>query len=145
MVNGMASSPAASSVASRRAGVLSGALRWQSRSPLSVSSIIPWLADTGRSCGQLVGVEGAGVGVGQQAGLLEHEPAHRRQVVDGRVVAVVAQPVAGDVVAQLRALAEREQRLVAAGPGAGRAIAQHLRRARGTATPTRAGGWANVQ
>ena len=40
VVNGMASSPAASRVASRRSGVLSGDPRWQSRSA-SVSSIIP--------------------------------------------------------------------------------------------------------
>ena len=79
--------------------------------------------------GQLVGVEGAGVGVGEQAGLLEHELAHRRQVADGGVVAVLAQPVAGDVVAQLGALAEREQRLVAAGAGAGLGDPEHLRRA----------------
>ncbi len=48
VVKGMASSPAASSVASRRAGSLSGALRWAARSPRSDSSIIPWLADTRR-------------------------------------------------------------------------------------------------
>ena len=41
VVNGMASSPAASRVASLRSGVLSGDPRWQSRSA-SVSSIIPW-------------------------------------------------------------------------------------------------------
>ena len=49
VVKGMASSPAASSVASRRAGSLSGAPRCASRSSASDSSIIPWLADTGRS------------------------------------------------------------------------------------------------
>ena len=43
VVNGMASSPAASSVARRRSGVLSGEPRWQSRSALSDSIIIPWL------------------------------------------------------------------------------------------------------
>ena len=48
VVKGMASSPAASRVASRRSGVLSGAPRWQARSGSSDSSIIPWLADTAR-------------------------------------------------------------------------------------------------
>ena len=133
MVNGMASSPAASSVARRRSGVLSGAWRWQSRSPLSDSSIIPWLAETGTQRGQLVAARGAGVGVGQQAGLVEHQPAHRHEVVDGGGVAVVAQPVAGDGVAQLGSLAEREQRLVAAGAGAGPGDAQARPVGRGTA------------
>ena len=49
VVKAMASSPAASSVASRRAGVLSGEPRWQSRSSLSDSTIIPWLTETRRS------------------------------------------------------------------------------------------------
>ena len=49
VVNGIWSSPAASMVASRRSGVLSGALRWHSRSPRKVSIIIPWLGLTGRS------------------------------------------------------------------------------------------------
>ena len=63
---------------------------------------------------QLLGKESAGVGVGQQPGLVEHQAAHRRQVVDGRAVAVVVQPVAGDRVALLGPLAEGEERLVAA-------------------------------
>ena len=49
VVKGMPSSPAASRVASRRSGVLSGAPRWQSRPALSVSIIIPCDADTARS------------------------------------------------------------------------------------------------
>ena len=49
MVNGMASSPAASSVPSRLAGTLSGAPRWAGRSPLSDSIIIPCEGDTVRS------------------------------------------------------------------------------------------------
>ncbi len=49
VVNGIWSSPAASSVARRRAGSLSGAPRWQARSPRIDSIIIPWLTDTGRS------------------------------------------------------------------------------------------------
>ena len=42
VVNGIASSPAASRVARRRSGVLSGDPAWQSRSSRSVSSIMPW-------------------------------------------------------------------------------------------------------
>ncbi len=49
MVKGIASRPAASSVASRRSGALSGAPRWAASAGLSDSSIIPWLADTPRS------------------------------------------------------------------------------------------------
>ena len=49
VVNGMASSPAASRVASRRSGALSGAPRWQSSSATRDSSIIPWEGDTVRS------------------------------------------------------------------------------------------------
>ena len=42
VVKGIASSPAASRVASRRSGVLSGAPRWAARSGRSDSIIIPW-------------------------------------------------------------------------------------------------------
>ncbi len=49
VVNGIASSPAASSVARRREGSLSGAPRCAARPSASDSSIMPWLAVTGRS------------------------------------------------------------------------------------------------
>ncbi len=122
------SSPAASRVASRRSGVLSGALRWASRSAATDSIIIPWLGLTGSEQRQFVGVQRAGVGVREQAGLGEHERSHRRDVVDGRVVAACPQPVAGDLVAVLRPLAEREQRLVASGAGTLAGDLQHLLR-----------------
>ncbi len=48
VVNGMASSPADSRVATRRSGVLSGEPRWASRSALSDSIIIPCEGDTWR-------------------------------------------------------------------------------------------------
>ena len=48
VVNGMESCPAASRVASRRAGCLSGAPRWQSRSSTRLSTIIPWDGETRR-------------------------------------------------------------------------------------------------
>ena len=119
VVKGMASSPAASRVASRRAGTLSGAERWASRSGLVDSIIIPWLADTARRVARSARPERAGVGVGQQAGLLEHGGAGRGQVVDGRGVAVVGQPLGGGRVAVLGALAQGEERLVAAGGPSG--------------------------
>ena len=64
------------------------------------------------------GVQRAGVGVGEQAGLVEHEAAHGGEVVDGGAVAVVGEPLGGGRVALLGPLAEGEQRLVAAGLGA---------------------------
>ena len=67
--------------------------------------------------GQLVLVERSGVGVGEQAGLLEHQARDIDQVVDGRLVAVAAQPVGSHRIALLGSLAEREQRLVASGRG----------------------------
>ena len=48
VVNGMASSPASSRVASRRSGTLSGEPRWAARSGLSDSIIIPCEGATGR-------------------------------------------------------------------------------------------------
>jgi len=59
-----------------------------------------------------------GVGVRQQARLLQDQAAHRHQVVDRRRVAALGEPLAGDVVLLLGGLAEGEQRLVAARPGA---------------------------
>ena len=48
VVNGMASSPAASSVARRRAGTLSGAPRWAASPSSSDSIIMPWDGLTAR-------------------------------------------------------------------------------------------------
>ena len=126
VVKGTRATPAASRVASRRAGVLSGAERWAARSGLSDSIIIPWLARHAAQPGQLLAVEGAGVGVGQQAGLLEHGPAGGHQVVDGGGVPVVLQPLTGHRVAVLGPLAQGEQGLVAAGGPAGPGDVEHL-------------------
>ena len=49
----------------------------------------------------------------QETGLGKHECGHVVQVVHGGVVAVVAQPLLGHVVAQLGAFAEGEECLVA--------------------------------
>ena len=63
--------------------------------------------------GQLVGEEGARIGVGEQAGLLEYEPASVGEVVDRGGEAVVVQPGPGQGIAQLGPLAQGEERLVA--------------------------------
>ena len=57
---------------------------------------------------------------------LEHQLAHLDQVVDRRLVAALGQPLAGDVPLRLGCLAEREQRLVAAGGGARDRDLEHL-------------------
>ncbi len=65
--------------------------------------------------GQLLAGDRAGVHVGEQAGLRQHQGPHRDEVVDRRGVAVVVEPAARLGVPLLRGLAQREQRLVAAG------------------------------
>ena len=90
-------------------------------------------------------IEGAGVGVGEQPGLVEHERGHRRQVLDRRRVAVLVEPRPGHRVAVLRALAEREQRLVAAGGRARPGRCAAPARASRYGDSSRAGGWAKVQ
>ena len=104
-------------------GALSGARRWAARSGARVSSIIPWLAVTGRRARQLVRHEGAGVGVGQQPGLLEHRrQASRPGSRPSRRTRARLSHARGRGVAQLGPLAQGEQRLVAAGlaPASGR-------------------------
>ena len=125
VVNGMASSPAASRVARRRSGSLSGEPSWAGTGGQGLEHH-PLRRGDGPQRGQLVGVQGAGVGVGEEAGLVEHQPAHGDEVVDGRGVAVLVEPLAGRGVALLGPLAEGEQRLVAAGLGAGPGDGQDL-------------------
>ena len=76
--------------------------------------------------GELGGVERPGVGVGKQAGLLQDEATHRREVVHRRGVALAGQPLRRDGVAQLGPLAEGEEGLVAARRLAGLGDGQHL-------------------
>ena len=64
---------------------------------------------------ELIGVQRAGVRVGQEPGLVEHELCHVVQVVHRGVIAVGAQPVRRHFVAQLGPLAQGEEGLVAAG------------------------------
>ena len=87
---------------------------------------MPWLAETGAQRGQIGGVERAGVGVGEQAGLLEHEAAHGGEVVHRRGVALRGQPFPGHGVALLGLLAQGEEGLVAAGGLPGLGDGQHL-------------------
>ena len=140
VVKGMASSPAASRVARRRSGSLSGEPSWAGTAA-SDSTIIPCDGATGPQGGQLVGVQGAGVGVGEQAGLVQHQAAHGDEVVDGRRVAVLVQPLACGGVALLGPLAEGEEGLVAARLGAGPGDGEHLvGRQVGGLDPGRGGG-----
>ena len=110
-------------------GVLSGAPRWQSRSARSDSIIIPWLGATARRRSRSARLERAGVGVGEQAGLVEHQLAHGGEVVDRGRVPVRGEPLGGHGVAVLGPLAEGEQGLVAAGRRARLRDGQHLVRA----------------
>ncbi len=71
-------------------------------------------------------MERAGVGVGEQPGLGEDELGHLGDVVDRRVVAAFAEPIAGDLVAVLRPFAQGEERFVAAGAGALTGDAEHV-------------------
>ena len=61
----------------------------------------------------------AGVEVGQQAGLLDHPDRDRAHVVQRGRVSTRFEPLAGDVVAFLRPVAQGEQRFLAAHPAAG--------------------------
>ncbi len=122
----MASSPAASRVARRRSGVLSGEPRWASRSALSDLEHHALGGSDRSELGQFVGVRGHRRWRGG-AGRSRRGPAgHGREVVDGGGVAVRAEPVARGRVAQLGALAEGEERLVAARVGALGGDGQHL-------------------
>ena len=144
VVKGMASSPAKSRVARRRAGTLSGAPRWASRSSASDSSIMPWLAATGRSVASSPASSAPGVGVGEEAGLLQDEAAHGGEVVHRRGVALRGQPLRRHGVAQLGPLAQGEEGLVAPGrlPASAMASTSSGRR---YGAVTRAGALAKVQ
>ena len=76
--------------------------------------------------GELLGEEGTGVGVGEEAGLLQYESAHVDEVVHSGGETVVLQPFLRQRVAQLGALAQGEERLVATGFLAGAGDAQDL-------------------
>ena len=130
LVNGIASSPASRIVSSRTAGTLSGDAQCgppfsDSRSE-TVSSMIPIDADTGRSSSSSRPAHHARVQVRQQPGLVEHAAGAVREVLDRRREAELRELLARDAVAQLRLVAEREQRLRAAGGCSGAGDLEHL-------------------
>ena len=67
---------------------------------------------------QFLPVHRAGVGVGEESGFVQHQPRHRRHVLDRRPVAVSIEPVTSDRVPRLRILAQGEKRLVTTVRGA---------------------------
>ena len=62
---------------------------------------------------QIIAAQRSGVGVGEQTGLVEHQPAHGGQVFDRGRVSVLAQPVARHLILLLGRFAQGEERLVA--------------------------------
>ncbi len=68
----------------------------------------------------------AGVDVGQEPGFAEHQRGHRGKIIDRGAVAELGQRPPRRLVFQLRLVAEREQRLVAAGIDARARDRQHL-------------------
>jgi hypothetical protein len=66
------------------------------------------------------------VGVRQEAGVVDHDLGHRRDVVDRRGIVALGEPAGRDLVVQLRPLAEGEERLVAAGSGPSASNREHL-------------------
>ena len=86
----------------------------------------------------VVPAQHARIDVRQQPGLLEHETSGVEQVFDGRLESEPVERLAGGAIAQLRLVAEGEQRLLAAGRPSGLGDRQHLiRREIGGAVPTR--------
>ena len=85
------------------------------------------LAGRDRSqAGELVGRQGAGIGVGEEPRLLHDRPAGVDQVVDGRGVAVLGEPATSSRVAILGSLAQGEEGLVAPGVTAGSGDAEDV-------------------
>ena len=147
-MNGIASSPASRIVSSRTAGTLSGEAQCgppfnDSRSD-TVSSMIPIDAETGRNSSSSSRLITPGLRCGSIPVSSRTRPAQC-----ARYSIVVAKPssassVASDPIAQLGLVAEREQRLGAAGGGPGARDLEHLvDGAEGTLAT--AGGRANVQ
>src|SRR5579864_4762220 len=74
----------------------------------------------------IVAGQHAGIDVRQQPRLLEDEPRRLGEIADRRLVAEGAELLASDLVAQLRLVAEREQRFLAPGRRAGARDREHL-------------------
>ena len=88
--------------------------------------MIPIDADTGRSSSSSSRLITPGFRCGQQPRLVEHAAGAVREVLDRRREAERRELLARDAVAQLGLVAEREQRLGAAGRGAGPSDREHL-------------------
>ena len=84
----------------------------------STSSMMPMLADTVAERRDFFARHDARIDVGQQAGLVQHQRAHRAQVLDGRLVTQRGQGLTRGAIAQFRLVAQGEQRLCAACGGA---------------------------
>ena len=95
----------------------------------AVSSMIPCEAETVRSRASSSARHHAGVHVGEEPRLGEHELAHAGEVLDRRLAAELGELLARGAVAELRLVPEREERLVAAGLGPRARDLEHLVRA----------------
>ncbi len=126
VVKGMASRPAASSVASRRCGRLVGGAAVTGQVGVERLEHHALAGRDGSEAGELVVAERAGVGVGEEPCLVAHQRAHGDQVVDRGGVAVLVEPGPRRGVALLGSLAQGEQRLVTARGRAGAGDGQHL-------------------
>ena len=118
LVNGIRSSPASRIVSRRRAGILSGEAQCgppAGREPLR--GRLEHDPHRGRDRPERLELRArhhARVEVRQEARLLEHEAGAAREVLERRLAAERAQLLARDLVAELRLVAEREERLAAA-------------------------------
>ncbi len=114
-MKGMASSPADSRVAEPAGRDLVGGRAVGVEVGVGGLDHHPLAGRHGPQGGEVGGAQGPGVGVGEEAGLLEDGRARGGQVLDGRGVAVVGQPRGGRRVAVLGGLAQGEEGLVASG------------------------------
>ena len=130
LVNGIASSPASRIVSRRRAGSLSGEA--QCGPPFAAEPLgrrlehDPHRGGDGPEQLELGAGHHAGVQVREQPGLVEDEPRAALEVLERRLAAERAQLLARDLVAQLGLVAEREERLAAAGRRARARDREHL-------------------
>jgi hypothetical protein len=88
--------------------------------------MIPCDTETLRSASRSSAIQEAGVEMRQQPGFLEHQPGHLGEVGERGFVAERRQLLARRAVAQLRLVAQGEQRLVTARLGAGAGDFEHL-------------------
>ena len=92
----------------------------------SVSSMMPMLTLTSRSAAQIALAHEPGVGVGEEAGLLDHRDARGAKVAERGAMAVTLQEIAVLGEDGFRAVAEREERFFGAELLAALAERKHL-------------------